>query len=160
MTSSKQVNIRKNLRQSITNKLRADYGSGRFLGQVIRHDHVMLLQGVLIIVETPIYLNRFRSIIRIGSTLSHSRILKTCPGYSCSCPRRTPCNDYIIRYITTTRWHACSVLAPLRRCLADPQLWRFLVQAAQLHRPTSCLLAPRCRRLPSPVDGLIAMKHD
>ena len=87
-----------------------------------RHDHVMLLQGVLITVETPIYLNGFRSIIRIGSTLSHSRILKTCPGYSCSCPRRTPCNDYIIRYITTTRWHACSVLAPLRRCLADPQI--------------------------------------
>ena len=40
-----------------------------------RHDHVMLPQGVLITVETPICLNGFRSIIRLGS--SHSRILKT-----------------------------------------------------------------------------------
>ena len=85
MTPSKQVNIRKNLRQSITNIPCDDFGQTTDLGVssaklytsescdgLQRHDHVMLLQGVLIIVETPIYLNGFRSIIRIGSTLSHT----------------------------------------------------------------------------------------
>ena len=51
-------------------------------------------------------------------------------------------------------------LVPILRCPADQQLWRFLAQAAQLHRPASCLLAPRCRRLLSPVDGRAAVKHD
>ena len=36
-----------------------------------RHDHGMLPQGVLITVATPMCLNGFRSIIRIGSTLPH-----------------------------------------------------------------------------------------
>ncbi len=122
MTSSKQVNIRKSLRQSLTN-IPCDYSGqttnlGVFSAYLYtpescdglqRHEHVMLPQGVLITAETPMCLNEFRSIIRIGSTLSHSRIHKTCPGYSCSCPRRTPCNDYVIRYVTTTKWHACSV---------------------------------------------------
>ena len=83
MTSSKQVNNRKNLRQSITNIPCDDFGQTTNLGVfsaylytpescdgLQRPDHVMLLQGVLITVETPICLNGFRSIIRIGSTLS------------------------------------------------------------------------------------------
>ena len=44
---------------------------------LMRHDHVMFPQGDLCIVEAPMCLNGFPSIIRIGSTLSHSRILKT-----------------------------------------------------------------------------------
>ena len=83
MTSSKQVNNRKNLRQSITNIPCDDSGQTTDLGVLSaylytpescdglqRNDHVMLLQGVVITVQTPICLNVFRSIIRIGSTLS------------------------------------------------------------------------------------------
>ena len=90
MTSTKQVNIGKSLRQSVTNTPCDDSGQTVNLGVfsaylytpescdgLQRHDHVMLPQGVLITVETSMCLNRFRAIIRIGSTLSHSRTLKT-----------------------------------------------------------------------------------
>ena len=67
MTSSKQVNIRKNLIQSITNIPCDDFGQTTDLGVfsaylytpescdgLQRHDHVMLPKGVLITVETPV----------------------------------------------------------------------------------------------------------
>ena len=87
MTSSKQVNIRKSLRQSITNIPCDDSGQTTNLGVfsaylythescdgLQRHDHVMLPRGALMTIETPMCLNGFRSIFRMGHSMSDQRV--------------------------------------------------------------------------------------
>ena len=92
----------------------------------------MLPKGVLITVETPMCLNGFRSIIRIGSTLSHIANDMTDDGDMMRERRQL----YALGNVLSRRFHMCSIEVKntLFRSFCTPMYncqlwWNFSVQS-------------------------------
>ncbi len=77
---------------------------------IILYSHLLMATGFHAIAQksSRLLFNRFKIARRRSAYTPLHHILERKPvrGNSCSCPCRTPWNDYVIRDIITPRWHA------------------------------------------------------